>query len=131
MADGNLTGRTEIVVGGRVRALVFTMRALDQLHTVYGDHASVAETLRTAGPATLVDVAVIGLRGDWPEVTADALLDDRDVAFVGLKVAVHAALARAYYGDVVAPEGDGDHPPTAATLRQRIAAMLPGSRRRS
>lgn len=95
-----LTGEKIIEIGGQKYTLKFTWRALSEIENKYGSNPNMFDALTVAG------IAEAGLRGRYPELTAEKIMELAP-PFVPFMNAVQEAVKWAYFGAGEIPKDDG------------------------
>ncbi|HEX9904631.1 MAG TPA: hypothetical protein VGA77_06675 [Propylenella sp.] len=112
-------GEVAITIGERACTLVYDWQALATLRTEVGEDWTdrVAAIERTTDVDLLARVAAIGLKREWPECTAEQIMQ-ASPPFGLLIVGVMKALTLSFWGERGPEADDGTRPPSRQASRE-------------
>jgi hypothetical protein len=114
-------GEIGIEIAGTLRVLRFGWSEIALLQSAYGEDFTtrMMQAIVAVDLKTIADILVIGLRRDWPEVSAETIIE-ASPAIALVTEAINDALTAAFKG----PKGVPDDPATRPTIAARMLAAM-------
>jgi hypothetical protein len=123
-------GEVAIEIAGRPRILRYGWAEIAALQAALGEDFStrIAQAMAATDGNVLAQVLAIGLKHDWPEVTAEAIVEASPPIAATIE-AINRALTLAFHGVKGVPDDPAARPTLAARMLAAISFWRPARAR--